>query len=565
MNPSLCVPKLCGADVELGNFILGGTDRDESGREASRALLGEIAALSGAPRSPQPESEERRGDPQDWGRSFLPTNGGCAYIDLDHLELCLPEVLSAWDHVACWHAMLRLAREAQRAANAGRDAERPIQLLANNSDGHGHSYGSHLDFLVSRAAFDNVVHRKPHYLAYLAAFQASSLPITGQGKVGSENGAPWVPFQLSQRADFIETVTGTQTTAFRPLINTRDEPLCGRAGEGRRDLARLHVISFDANLCQVAGLLKIGTMQLILALIEAGDIDSSLALEDPLHAVRLWSHDPSLETRAPLVSGEEVTAVELQRRFLHSAGQFVAAGGAHGIVPRADEIIALWSDTLAKLTARDWGALARRLDWVLKLWLLRRSLEQRPDLRWDSAEIKTLDHLYASLDPTDGLYWSFDARGLTERVVSDAEIDRFVTEPPANTRAWGRTMLHRLAGAAAIQVDWDFVRLGLDDGRDGVSWWRIDLADPLGATRDEYAQAMDELPTMRGLLATLGATRESPIWTAEGVSWRAVSGDLAGVSGTEPRWSYREPETSRARWRWDQPHRNNGGGSDGIP
>jgi len=49
-------------------------------------------------------------DPQDRGRRFLPTNGGCAYIDLDHLELALPETLSAFDHVAYWRAMLHVAR-----------------------------------------------------------------------------------------------------------------------------------------------------------------------------------------------------------------------------------------------------------------------------------------------------------------------------------------------------------------------------------------------------------------------------------------------------------------------
>jgi len=48
---------------------------------------------------------------------------------------------------------------------------------------------------------DNVICRKPHYLAYLAAFQVSSIVFTGQGKVGSENGQPHVDYQLSQRAD----------------------------------------------------------------------------------------------------------------------------------------------------------------------------------------------------------------------------------------------------------------------------------------------------------------------------------------------------------------------------
>ena len=125
-------------------------------------------------------------NPQDWGRKWF-TNGSCIYIDLDHLELCLPEVISAYDHVAAWQAMLRIARapvRGQRKAASGKK----YQVLVNNSDGQSHSYGSHLDFLVTRRAWEEIFHRKLHPLLFLAAFQASSIVYTGQGKVGSENG-----------------------------------------------------------------------------------------------------------------------------------------------------------------------------------------------------------------------------------------------------------------------------------------------------------------------------------------------------------------------------------------
>src|SRR6266446_3290101 len=114
--PRRMLPKLCGADIELGNFIVGKVSA-RTGGEAARALLAEI---SGFPRGQIYYGAcQRYGDvhnPQDWGRKWLMTNGSCVYIDLDHLELCLPEVISAYDHVAAWHAMLRIARRAMRAA-----------------------------------------------------------------------------------------------------------------------------------------------------------------------------------------------------------------------------------------------------------------------------------------------------------------------------------------------------------------------------------------------------------------------------------------------------------------
>ena len=56
---------------------------------------------------------------------------------------------------------------------------------------------------------------------------------------------------------------GLETTLKRPIINTRDEP------HAVADLyRRLHVIIGDANHCDVANLLKLGTTSLVLAMIE---------------------------------------------------------------------------------------------------------------------------------------------------------------------------------------------------------------------------------------------------------------------------------------------------------
>src|SRR5689334_5427027 len=135
------VPKLCGADIELGNFILGVDRVRGSGREASRAVLREIEApYADRDRYPGRLVQSAGGwgiaayDPQDWGRKYLAENGGCFYIDLDHVEACLPEVLSAYDHVAAWHAMLRIARRALDAANAKLPPGQKVHVLVNNSD-----------------------------------------------------------------------------------------------------------------------------------------------------------------------------------------------------------------------------------------------------------------------------------------------------------------------------------------------------------------------------------------------------------------------------------------------
>jgi hypothetical protein len=549
----MLLPKMCGADTELGNFVLGAEGPTGSGEEASRALLREI---DGFPRtrlaeaivpawrstvlypsgyripgrertswstawsdwrSHGPAHETSRYDTQaarsvcdrqDWGRKFL-RNGGCAYIDLDHLELATPETLSAFDQVAAVHAMLRIAQAALASANAARRDGRRILALANNSDGRGHSYGSHINFLLSRAAWDNVFCRRLQLQLALAAFQASSIIFTGQGKVGSENGAPPVEFQISQRADFIETLSGVQTTYRRPIVNSRDEPLCGgrRATGGdaeAEEMARLHVIFFDNTLCHVATLLKFGTMQIVLAMIEAGRFNASLILDDPLAAVIDWSHDPALEARAVMADGRRLSAVELQWLFFADARRFVDGGGCDGVVPRAPEIMALWERVVARLEARDLDGLSGQLDWILKWSILGRGMEQRPKLTWQSPEIKHLDLLYSSLDPEEGLFWAYEREGAIERLVTEEEIQRLTMSPPEDTRAFTRGMLLGLAGADSIEdADWDRLRITTRSERG----WRmprvVHLENPLKWTGASMRPVFDAGGSLEGVLDRL--------------------------------------------------------------
>jgi proteasome accessory factor A len=510
-------PKVCGGDIELGNFISGVDSVYGTGRMAARLLLNEIHGypVDGA------RSTGYKFNPQDWGRQFLKENGGCAYIDLDHLELALPEVRSAYDHLACWHAMLRIARDALDAVNERLLSGRRIVALVNNSDGQGNSYGSHLDFLITRRAWDNIFQRRMHHLLVLASYQASSLVFTGQGKVGSENGRPPVDYQISQRADFFEVLVSIETMLHRPLVNSRDEPLCGKrsSADGAFDaasrLARLHCIFYDNTLCHAASLLKVGVMQIILAMIEADQINPALILDQPLDAVQLWSRDPSLRAQARLIGGELYTAVDLQLRFLEEATVFVESGGCDGVVPRAREILNLWADTLEKLKTADFSSLARRLDWVLKQSLIQRTMDRYPELTWTSPELKRLDLMYSSLG--DGLYWACERQGQVERLVTDGQIERFVHEPPDDTRAWTRARLLRCAKPHEVEkVDWDELRFWCRDA-EGESLKAIRLSNPLAHTRSDCHQVFQQTNNLPELLDRLGAESESRLITP---SWR---------------------------------------------
>lgn len=522
MNSQL--PKICGADIELANFILGVDHPRTTCFQSAQRVLDEIEGTPdrqapsrelrqvspafrqwvGIDREPDGEDETREGS--FYGRKYL-SNGACAYRDHHHLELCLPEVLSAYDHLACWHALLRIATRALQRVNAELPASHPIQLLANNSDGRGNSYGSHLNFLVTRQAWNNIMLRKMHYLLYLASAQVSSIIFTGAGKVGSEHGRPPANFQLSQRADFYECLLSQDTTVHRPLVNSRDESLCNEVGR-QNGLARLHCIFFDNTLCHVSSFLKVGVMQILLAQIEAEDADAALALEDPLEALQCWSRDPALKARARVVSGQDLTAVELQWRFLERAQRFCDRGGCDGIVPGANKILKTWESVLQQLEARDLDALAPRLDWVLKFGILDGVLSRQPQLGWDSPQIKHLDHLYSSLNPEEGLYRAFERSGRVEQLVTEKKIEQFVEQPPEDTRAWTRAMLLKKANGCVSSVDWDAISFRVQNGA-WSSERTIALADPTRFTKEETEAVFKGNLDLDCMLDRLAALQES--------------------------------------------------------
>ncbi|MFN0058702.1 MAG: proteasome accessory factor PafA2 family protein [Planctomycetota bacterium] len=531
------VLKVCGGDFELGNSIVDASSQSErpeiSAAQASRALLAEIDGLPGrswlrhAAACPQHSAKSntnpfhleeelaygvhgwvwRHGHEctcerylQDFGRKFLPANGGCVYIDLDHLELCVPEVTNAFDHVAAWHAMLRIAQAALAAANRRQSHDRRIVVLVNNSDGCSHSWGGHLSFAISRACFDDIFELRPQYLLTIASHLASAIVYSGAGKVGSENGRAPIDYQISQRADFFETLCGVQTTYRRPLVNARNESLAA----SKTGLARFHCISFDNTLCHVSSLLKVGATQLVLAMLEAGEIATDTLLDNPLAATWAFSRDPELRATTRTVAGEPITAIELQRRFASLAERFVARGHADGIVPRAREIVVLWRDVLTRLEHAP-DSLTGSIDWLLKRSLLQRAMARR-GFSWRSFEAKHLDHAYSSLDPDEGLYWAMEQAGHVERVVDASAVDRFIHEPPSDTRAYARAHFLRRAGAAAIeQVDWDAIQFRLDDDRH----WRtqsVSMPSPVSLTQAQVAECFATHQSLATLARALAAT-----------------------------------------------------------
>ncbi|MDA1076208.1 MAG: proteasome accessory factor PafA2 family protein [Proteobacteria bacterium] len=486
--------KTGGTDRELGVAILGRRYQKSTVTcyEAARRVLKEIdgwpRATSGVQTwySANPYDHTGGGfvsNPTDMGGKFL-LNGSSIYIDLGHLEVCTAECRSALDYTACVQAMLAIVQDAMRIANVHLPQGEELVVYVDNTDRQGNSYGSHLNVTVSRQLWDETFNLRlfPN-LYFLASFQASSIVLTGGGKVGSEDGTPAADFQISRRADFIKTFVAEQTTINRPMVNSRDEAL------GRE--ARLHSIFWDSVVLPAANYLQLGCLQLVSVLMEAGSewMHPSVILESPIDALRTWSRDPDLTATARLIDGRRVTALEHQELLLDQIERLVATGIIDDAVPDAAGVAAYWRETLNFLINRDWDRAARRVEWLAKRQVLQGAMTARPDLDWQSLAIRHLDMSFGDLNVDRGVYWALLRNDLIDQPVSQAHITNFKHHPPSDTRASARTSLIRQLGDSVASVDWAEIRV-----RGPKEVFSIHLPDPdqAGIPTHDLAAALIE-------------------------------------------------------------------------
>ena len=251
-------------------------------------------------------------------------NGARFYVDHAHPEYSTPECSNVLDLLRYEKAGERILNRSCAGANQLLPNGHAIIIYKNNSDRKGSSYGYHENYLLDR--------RTPFQLLaeHLMPFLVTRQIYSGAGKVGSENGAEPVPYQISQRADFFETEMGLDTMVKRPIINTRDEPHANRDR-----YRRLHVIIGDANMSEYTTYLKVGTMLLVLEMIEEGFLPAPLALRNPVRSLRDVSHDLTCKLSLPMRNGTKMTAIDIQRCFWESAQRYVEThADCHPYLPR---------------------------------------------------------------------------------------------------------------------------------------------------------------------------------------------------------------------------------------
>ena len=421
------------------------------------------------------------------------TNGARYYVDHAHPELSTPECADARSVVVFDRAAELILIDSMKAAQRHLPPGEELLIFKNNSDRKGNSYGTHENYMMDRTTpFSRVIANvMPHFITRQI--------YTGAGKVGTEAlgaSSADIPYQLTQRADFFEEEVGLETTLKRPIVNTRDEPHADP-----KKYRRLHVIAGDANMSEVATFLKVGVTAIVLCMIEDDVIPKMAPFARPVQAMREVSYDRTLRRPIELEGGKTITALEWQWELYDRARKYAEDRGLEAVDQLVGEdVMRRWEHVLTGLEA-DPMSVSAQVDWVAKLRVID-GMRERHGLDWGDARLALMDLTYHDLRPDKCLAWKV---GL-ERITNDEEVNRAVTDPPEDTRAYFRGRCLEKWGSDIVAANWDSMVFDIGD----EPLRRVPMMEPSRGTKAHVGALLDECDTAAELLQRLGSCRTWP-------------------------------------------------------
>jgi proteasome accessory factor A len=253
------------------------------------------------------------------------------------------------------------------------------------------------------------------------------------------------PFQISQRADYIQNDFFEWVQHNRAIINTRDEPLADP-----RQYRRLHLIHGDTNVLPSALFLKVGTTRLVLDLLDADEMPP-LVLGDAVTTLRQISRTLTPPWCVALGNGKMADALELLDLYRQKARQLFRGRDAE-----TDALLKLWESVHQSLSTNT-SDLVGIVDWVSKEFLFREFCRQEK-IQWGHPWLEAQDLEYHQVDPDRSLGWSLANR---DGFWSPDCSARARTEPPNDSRANVRSRLMReiMSRETTYFLDWEAVEV----------------------------------------------------------------------------------------------------------
>src|SRR6201981_2284976 len=382
------------------------------------------------------------------------SNGARFYNDHAHPEYSTPECTTLHEIVAQEKAGERILAECARRRNSHLTDGEKVRLYKNNTDFLGHSYGCHDNYLMRRdVPWARIV-------AATLPFLITRQIFAGAGKMGIEAestvGQPGV-FQISQRADFFSVLVSIDTMNRRPIVNTRDEP---HADPGQ--YRRFHVLLGDSNMSEFATAMKIGTMSLVLELIEKREAPQ-LEVAQPIDATKSISRDQTYNWIIELKDGRKISAVDVQRMYLAKALKYCDRSQ-----PEVNWLLTEWESLLNDLDVEPMRCVDR-VDWAAKKYLLN-TFQESENLDWCDPWLQSIDLEYHNITWEQGLHFELVRQGRMRRRLAADAIKNAIFGPPETTRAFFRGRAVARFTSQIQTIHWDEVVFGHDSTQTRVAF-----------------------------------------------------------------------------------------------
>ncbi len=453
------------------------------------------------------------------GLDFFIENGSRIYADAgSHPELSTPECTNPADVVRYFQAGERILADLVGHLSAGKNKNRMMIYKLNIDYSGAHtSWGSHESYLVSSPINTFPEQLVPHLV--------SRVIYTGAG--GFNPFSEGLEFTLSPRAWHLESVVSGDSTVERAIFHTKNEPLT------KTGTNRLHLICGESLCSETSLWLRIGTTALVIAMIDRGiGPGAGVKMRSPIQALHSIVSDPSCKTIVRMSDGRDLSALDIQRHYLHEAEKHLK-----DLPSWAKKVCTEWRRILDRLEQKP-ESLCKSLDWAIKYPIYRnyaakkginwsdfpawnhiikkiradlrlsehkgkatvelvldkekkpspipRTIDQltpylaRHSLSWDNfrpfvdlmKELFELEIRFGQLGGA-GLFNSLDRAGvLDHRAPGVGKIDRAIVYPPKSTRACLRGKMVRMhANHPGYHCTWDSII-------DSKGKRQLDLSDP---------------------------------------------------------------------------------------
>ena len=230
---------------------------------------------------------------------------------------------------------------------------------------------------------------------------------------------------------------------------------------------RLQIGLSDSNMSELAEYVKVGSVSLILDMIEAGDTSAFPRIKRPLDALHRIARDWHLVTRVPTSQGE-LSAIEIQQRYFKAAERFVEGTSAN-VRGEATRVLSAWQKALDAVVAyrrdaNDVQLAMGRIDWLTKRWLIDRQSDEKNSPAENWYHRKKIDLRFHELSG-DGYFRQITLGGEDDELVPREQRRQRRHAPPSNTpaarRAW--TIREFARSGANLRLTWGHAEV--DEGR----------------------------------------------------------------------------------------------------